>query len=383
MGTVLLLGTGFSAIPIYEALIENHDVTVIGGERLDPLAQQSSYFNLDYSNTSEVYKFFTDHKFDFIVPACNDAAFKTASAIGRHYGVPGYDDLSYLLLDKFEFRKRLIGKSYNIPYDENLLSLRKQISEQEPSEILLKPRSSHSGIGIQNLTYDINTADTKLNNSLFEKKIIGTLHSHSIFLSSGDVVADFLVDEFPSKFEFAVGKSNTPSRLPYSIFEQIKSYSKEIANLFEIKSGLLHIQYIVDRENKIWAVEAMRRCPGDFYGDLVQRSTNYNYYSAYVSSFIGKKPKALESSTQEPVGRLSVYPSQRGRLLSIEFNFKSILGNNCLTEIDFLAFAHMYQQQDTSVSHKTGICFLYFDSTKSLWNSITRIGVLGQVGDLP
>ena len=49
--------------------------------------------------------------------------------------------------------------------------------------------------------------------------------------------------------------------------------------------GLLHTQFIANGDD-FWIIECMRRCPGDLYGGLIERSTGVNYTDLFVRPFV-------------------------------------------------------------------------------------------------
>ena len=100
------------------------------------------------------------------------------------------------------------------------------------------------------------------------------------------------------------------SQSPYSISNKkkklIRSISKIIKDEFRISRGLLHIQYILSGK-QIFFVEACKRCPGDFYGDLIKRSFNYNYYRNYANFFLGKKIDKFTSKNTKKFYRRTIF----------------------------------------------------------------------------
>jgi hypothetical protein len=52
--------------------------------------------------------------------------------------------------------------------------------------------------------------------------------------------------------------------------------------------GLVHTQFIKTK-NSFKIIEVTRRCPGDLYSLLIQKSTNFNYVKYYILPFINKK----------------------------------------------------------------------------------------------
>ena len=45
------------------------------------------------------------------------------------------------------------------------------------------------------------------------------------------------------------------------------------------------MQFII-KKNKIYIIEATRRCPGDYFGSFIKKSYNFDYYLFYSKSFL-------------------------------------------------------------------------------------------------
>ena len=66
------------------------------------------------------------------------------------------------------------------------------------------------------------------------------------------------------------------------------SYQCEIiADLLDLKDGLMHIQFIVDVQHNPTIVEICRRIPGDLYPKLVEYSTGFPYCERIIESYLG------------------------------------------------------------------------------------------------
>src|SRR5208337_1576591 len=70
--------------------------------------------------------------------------------------------------------------------------------------------------------------------------------------------------------------------------------------------GLMHTQFLC-RGDEYWIIETMRRCPGDLYGGLIERSLGIDYTDRYVSGFLGEPPKpAPVSGPAKFIGRHTI-----------------------------------------------------------------------------
>ena len=144
---------------------------------------------------------------------------------------------------------------------------------------------------------------TKLKDGILNKFIKGKLFSHSCFIAGNETI-DFFVKEEVKDFKVISSQS------PYSISNKkkmlIRNISKIIKDEFGISRGLLHIQYILSGK-QIFFVEACKRCPGDFYGDLIRKVFKYNYYKNYANLFLNKKVEKFETKKIEKFYRKTIF----------------------------------------------------------------------------
>ena len=78
----LLLDTGFSSEPIYDAL-KSHakEILVVGNRPSDLLAQRADkYINQDYSDTSAIRDVIRENQIDKLCPGCTDLSYEVCSA---------------------------------------------------------------------------------------------------------------------------------------------------------------------------------------------------------------------------------------------------------------------------------------------------------------
>ena len=294
----LLVGSSFSALPILIYLkSQGLHVTVCGNLKSDScVSWADEYFELDYSQPELVLDLFRERKFDFIVPSCNDAAIETASIVAHEYNLPGFDSPKTLtkIQNKNEFRSICQKLELNIPnyayFDKAKSSLEKIREIGFP--LLLKPTKQFSGRGIYKITSDSELEVAIERNDLTddylaEEYLEGSLHSHSAFIHSGKIMNEFFADEFCNAYMFQVDCSNSPSILPSGIQERVSAQVSTLIESLKLVDGLLHTQFIV-KENKPYLIEAMRRCPGDLFPEMIKQSFGFNYIENYTNPFIDK-----------------------------------------------------------------------------------------------
>lgn len=364
MKKVILLGTSPSAVPIYRALSTiGLEIFPVGSQKSDPLAKVPNWVEEDYSNYQNIEKLAKRIACDFIVPSCNDTAFISATRVANSRRLPGFDltrDISKLC-DKWVYREVLKGSKYEVI---SFLDWSKRPDKShDNSRYLHKPRLGHSGIGISVPGKD--SASPK-KNFFFESFIEGTLHSHSIFLKNSEIVADFFVDEFCVHYDFAVSNSNIPSRLSEDQKLQAREMSLYLAESFGIHTGLQHTQFIASGDG-VYPLESMRRCPGDFFGSMVQKATGYDFYSNYVAGFIERDIDShKEVLPPKAIGRISVYADSAGMV-----EMENIPSGKALNLYHF-SLCRVGELVTTHVSSKSSIILLEYANDFDLWNSIPQ-----------
>ena len=291
--SVLLCDASFSAIPLLETLqAEGFYVAVCGSRPEDPchaLADKS--YTFDYANIKKLLKIFKDNNFDYLVPGCTDISYTSCAWVARKLGLPGYDNehAVRVINHKDEYRKLGKDQNYPIPAYETQSNNFKDLN----FPALLKPVSSYSGRGIlrfekySQLRKFLDSGESLLpqDQFLLEEFISGQLYSHSAFLEAGKIKIDFFVNEYCTVHPYQVNSSHVSTKLTLQVQNKMRGWLKRFAKDLNLVNGLLHTQFISDGV-EIYLIESCRRCPGDLYSLLIQKSTGVRYAALYVSPFI-------------------------------------------------------------------------------------------------
>lgn len=291
--SALLCDASFSAIPLLEALkAKGLYVAVCGSRPGDPgHAQADASFNFDYSDKKKLLQIVRKNSFDYLVPGCTDVSYSSCAWVARKLGLPGYDceEVTQVINHKDAYRNIGKEKGYPIPKFETEVQNFGEI--EFPA--LLKPMSSFSGRGIvrfdkySHLKKFIDQGDFNgmRGNVLLEEFAEGQLYSHSAFLRSGKIAIDFFVNEYCTIHPYQVNSSYVSTKLSRVIQKRMRGWLEAFAGDLKLTDGLLHTQFISDGTS-LYLVESCRRCPGDLYSLLIEKSTGINYSDLYVSSFI-------------------------------------------------------------------------------------------------
>lgn len=297
MKKALLLDTNVSSLPIYEFLIsEGYDTYVIGGNPDDCLAKYTKkYINCNYSNPLLLEQVISENQFDFIVPGCNDMSYISATKMNGDNKFYGLDstEVTETINNKNKFRNFAFSNGLHVP---NIFS--KEDSYNSINPLIVKPVDAYSGRGVTVIQKpnkeDIDTAiETAISfssskNYLIEEYVVGQLYSHTTFISNKKILIDFIVIEDGSTNEFTVDTSNVVRDFSESILKEIRNDIEKMSEKLELVDGLIHTQFI-KTENSFKILEVTRRCPGDLYSFLIEKTTGFKYSDYYAKPFINQK----------------------------------------------------------------------------------------------
>lgn len=297
MKKALLLDTNVSSFPIYEFLLsKGYDTYVIGGNSSDCLAKYTkNYINCNYSNSELLEDVISEYGFDVIVPGCNDMSYLSATKVNgsdRFYGLDS-TETTEIINNKHKFRNFGITHGLHIP---QLFDNEEAYFQLNP--IIVKPVDAYSGRGISVIeTPNKKDIDIAIENAisfsssknyLIEEYVKGQLYSHTAFISNKKIIVDFVVIEDGSTNEFTVDTSNVVTNLSESILSEIRTDIEKMSENLELVDGLIHTQFIKTNDS-FRILEVTRRCPGDLYSFLIEKTTGFKYSEYYTKPFINEK----------------------------------------------------------------------------------------------
>jgi carbamoylphosphate synthase large subunit len=288
---ILILGQSITAHCIIKSLKDKFNITTCGKKNDDlDFDDKIKNIKINYKNKLKIFYYINKKKFNFLIPDGNDTSYLTSSFIAEKKNFIGFEKFSTTktIHDKIALTKFLNNNNIPLPrfHIINKNSNLKKINFKFP--LFYRPSDQNSGIGVKKISdiknlKKIISINKKYKNHLFTKFINGKLLSHSILISKKKNI-DFFVDEYCKNYK--VNFSVSPSIINENSKKKIKTISKKIIQILNLKSGLLHIQYMIKGRN-IYFIEACRRCPGDFYGILIKKSYHYDYYKNYANNFLG------------------------------------------------------------------------------------------------
>lgn len=367
MQTVLLCDAAFSALPVLFALRRRgFRVAVCGGRPDDPghrLADRS--FVADYSNPDTIVKVAREAEADFLVPGCTDVSYLSSAQAAAVLGLRGFDapEVAAGLLGKREFRALCRAKGFRAPKSVESTAY----SGGLKFPVLVKPSRSYSGRGIVRVerSEDLPGILEELfpgesaDEVILEEFVPGDLYSHSALLSGGRIVWDIFVREYCTIYPYQVNSSFVAPEPDDGAVRGMRHWAEQCATEVGLADGLLHTQFIWDGY-AAWLVEVTRRCPGDLYALLVERSTGADYARAFVSGFVGgvEAPTA-DHGSQRFVSRHTLSVAEGGAFLSASIDLPD-------AQWSYVPLKRPGEYLDSAPRDRAGIFFIEHQSAEAM-----------------
>jgi biotin carboxylase len=379
---LLIAGGGYAEIPLIRAArgLEYHVIT--SGNRPDQLGHRhgDEHQCADFSDTDAMLRLAKTAGVDFVCASCNDFSAISCSYVAQEMGLPGHDsfETSKILHQKDLYRQFALKHGIRTPRARGFDDIGEALKGVEDFRfpVILKPVDMSGGKGITTIGSAAEAKEaletafriSKAGRVVVEEFIKGTHHALSAFLRGGRIVFHFSGDEYFYKNPYLVSAASTPISVRDDVVDAVCGESERIADLLSIRTGILHVQYVVGEDGPT-ILEICRRSPGDLYITLVQHATGVDYPAWIVRAATGADCSQL--SQQKPTGfftRHCVMSSRPGRVRDVTFD-DSIRDN----VIDKFMWWKQGDEVADVMTSKFGIVFLEFNSMDEMLDKTVRM----------
>jgi biotin carboxylase len=331
---LLVVGGGYADIPLILSAKKMGYHVISTGNRPDELGHHYSdeYCPADFSDPEAILSLAKRLNVSAICACCNDFSALSAAYTAEKLGLPGHDPLktSQIIHHKDLYRQFAINHGIPTPQALGFTNLKDAVRgvESLPLPAIVKPVDLTGGKGITTIT-DMKQAKNAIKKAfaisrtkriVIEEFINGSRHGFSIFLVNGRVAFFFSDNEHYFLNPYMVSAASVPSIAPPAVEKKLCAQSEKIASILSLKTGIFHIQYILQDDEPI-IIEICRRAPGDLYIKLVELATGVDYPAWIIKASAGLDCSGLVHS--EPKGfytRHCVMASHAGKLKDIVFD---------------------------------------------------------------
>ncbi len=333
---ILLCDANFCVLPILQSIKKRgFSLSVVGSKLDDPahyLADKS--VDINYADIEMLYQYISENNYDGVVPGCNDRAYISLAYVAQKMNFTGFDDYETVLTIHHKDKFRIFAEEHNYPIPKAIDSIEKIELINFP--VLVKPVDSFSGKGINKANnidefkkYWIEAEKFSPSGLVVAEEFVeGNLYSHSAFIKDKKIIIDFFVNEYCTVYPYQVNSSNISTLLNKKIQDGLRSWTEKFANDLNLCDGLIHTQFISDNKS-FYLIEIARRCPGDLYSQLIQKSTGVNYAELYAMPFCGLElPDSIEKKDMKYISRHTVSLDSDCIFISSSLNIDSITTQN-------------------------------------------------------
>ncbi len=311
---ILLCDANFCILPILKAIKKrNYFLSVVGSLLNDPghaLADRS--VDINYSDIELLHRHIANNAYAGIIPGCNDRSYISLAYVAQKMDFPGFDSYETVLTIHHKDKFRKFAEEMKYPIPKAVVDI-DQIGKLN-FPVLVKPVDSFSGKGmnkantIEELELYWREAEkfSQTGSVVAEEFVEGNLYSHSVFIKNKKIVVDFFVNEYCTVYPYQVNSSSVSTLLNQKIQDGIRDWTERFAEDLDLCDGLVHTQFLSDNEN-FYLIEIARRCPGDLYSQLIQKSTGIDYAELYAMPFCGLElPDSIEKKETKFISRHTV-----------------------------------------------------------------------------
>lgn len=363
--TVLVCDANFSTLPIVFALKQQgYQVACCGSLLTDPCHAIADFsFPIDYSDKSALDALVAEFKPDYLLSGCNDVSYLSAAWVAERRGYAGFDSYSVACQIHQKVLFRQLCQQYHYPSPRSADSVEAAMALQFP--LIVKPTASFSGKGIEKFETPTEFAayfkqhHFQPEQFVIEEFVSGQLYSHSAFIKSGQILTDFFVNEYCTVFPYQVNSSHLAAELSTAVKAKARLWLLQLAEDLALVDGLVHTQFLSDGDSFI-ILEVCRRCPGDLYSLLIQKSTGLNYAKWFSDGFMSQLPETA------PLVEQQKFISRH--TLSIDFDcfyFGSRLTLECVDMVNY-QLKKTGERMKAAPFDKAGIYFVEHDSAKKM-----------------
>lgn len=331
MKNILLCDANFCVLPILQSIMSKGDkLSVVGSLLSDPAHKLAdSSVPINYVDIELLEKHILENKYDFLVPGCNDRSYLSLAKIAEKLNYPGFDKYDTVLNIHHKDKFRTFAQLQKYPVPKAVTKFEDIKDLKFP--LIIKPVDSFSGKGTNKVEsiadiekyWDEAKKFSTTGDIIVEEFIEGKLYSHSAFIKNKKIVIDFFVNEYCTVYPYQVNSSNIATKLNDKIQKGLREWTEQFAQDLNLVDGLIHTQFISDNET-FSLIEIARRCPGDLYSQLIEKSTGVNYAQLYSLPFIGEElPTIIEKKEKRFISRHTVSVDKECIFISSRVNLEN------------------------------------------------------------
>lgn len=302
MKKILIPNGSFHDIPLIKEAKKQGYYVITSGAAPEGLGHKyaDEYVYADFSNKESILKIAENNHIDKICSNCNDFGYLSACYVAEKLGLGGHESYENALRlhHKDLFKNMVKDLGLSSPIAESFTSVNEAIESLESSTypIIVKPVDLGAGQGISRADDKAGAQaaikdafdKSKCKTIVIEPFIEGTSHSFNAFIVNKKVVGYYSDNEYMKFDRYRVSTSAGPADRIEKYVHILISDTEKVAEALDLPDGLVHSQYILDKNDTPWILEITRRMSGDWYPYPEMRATGIDWIKYIVKSQCGE-----------------------------------------------------------------------------------------------
>lgn len=298
MKKILIPNGSFHDIPLIRTAKEMGYYVITSGAAANGIGHQyaDEYVYGDFSDKELMLQIAREKEIDAVCSNCNDFGYLSACYVAEELGLGGHESFAnaVTLHHKDAFKKFAARFDLSTPKAESFGDVDTALAwcAVQPFPLIVKPTDLGAGQGIKRVD-DMDAARIAIEDALSKSKakhiviepfIEGTAHSFNAFIVDQKVAGYYSDNEYMLYTPYRVSTSAGPAdgieqALPVLIHD-----TELVARELDLPDGLVHSQYIRDKEGKPHILEITRRMSGDWYPYPEMEATGINWMEYIVKA---------------------------------------------------------------------------------------------------
>lgn len=337
MKKILIPNGSFHDIPLIKKAKEYGYYVITSGAAPNGIGHKyaDEYVYGDFSDPEKMLEIAELKNIDKVCSNCNDFGYLSACYVAERLNLGGHekyeDALALHHKDKFKMLSKQLGISSPLAVGFNSEEDAKEFLLHVEYPIIVKPVDLGAGQGIHRadskeeaLSAIKDAFDrSKCKKVVIEPFITGTSHSFNAFLVDGKVRGYYSDNEYMHYSTYRVSTSGGPADFIEDVVETLISDTETVAKALSIKDGLMHSQYILDREHRPHILEITRRMSGDWYPYPEMKATGIDWVDYIFRTQCGEDVSDFPTNVTQRgfTGRHCLNGYRRGRVKNVNFDY--------------------------------------------------------------
>ncbi len=296
MKKILIIGGSHRDLPLIKSAKRLGYFTISVGVNKNYIAYKYSdkNYSIDFRDIDKLKKIINDENISYIIPGSGELPMLIAAQLCDNCNYDN-DEVLKILHSKDLFKNLCLELNINVPKN---FDIKNEKINNIDFPVIVKPTNLSGGKGIR-IVYDndqllsaVKNIEvlTKNDNYLVEEFIDGELIAYSVILKDQKIIYGFFAKEYEKNYYVT---TTVKVDINQKIKEEINEDIEKLSNNLNLKDGLLHVQFMLSKNNKAKILEVTRRIPGDLFPFLIDISDGVNYSDAVFKSYLGET-KSIE-----------------------------------------------------------------------------------------